>query len=105
MKCEEYLVKVLKHNSACKTFDALRALQNKENESIFDLSPTSHSIIHGHIQRWYFIVKELSILLKPSYEPLDPCDYQWSLIDEDTLPIKNLLLLPEDLTVTRYLFM
>ena len=47
-----------------------------------------------------FLVKELSNLLNPNYEPLDPCDYQWALIDEETLPIKNMLLLPEDLTIT-----
>ena len=35
-KCEEYLVKVYKHNTKCKTFDSLRALLYRDNDSIFD---------------------------------------------------------------------
>ena len=99
LKCEEYLVKVFKSNTECKTFDSLRAFQYRNNESILDLPPTSHSIIHGHIQRWYFLVKELSNLLNPHYEPLNPCHYQWTSIDEELLPIKNLLPIPEDVGI------
>ena len=94
------MVKVYKHNTVCKTFDSLRASLFKANDSIFDLPPTSHSIIQGHIPRWFFLVREQSNLLNPSYDPLDPCDYQWSVIDEELWPIKNLLLLPKNLTVT-----
>ena len=99
-KCEEYLVKVMKLNTECKTFDSLRFMQYRNNDSIFDLPPSSFSITQGHIQRWYFLVKEFSNILNPNYEPLDPCDYQWALEDEELVPVKNLLLIPEELTTT-----
>ena len=99
-KCEEYLVKVFKLTTDCKTFDSLRSVLYKINDSIFDLPPSSYSITQGHIPRWYFLVKESSNLLNPNYHPLDPCDYQWANEDGELLPIKNLLLLPEELAVT-----
>ena len=99
-KCEEYLVKVRKLTTDCKTFDALRVVEYKENDSVFDLPPTSHSIVEGHIPRWHYIVKEHLNLLNRSYVPRDPCDYQWVLDNEDLLPAKNLLLLPEEFSVT-----
>ena len=77
-KCEQYLVKVSKLNTECKTFDSLREFQHRNNEPIFDLAPTSFLIINinGHILRWFFLFKELSNILNHDYNPLDPCDYQ-----------------------------
>ena len=67
---------------------------------IYRLHQSSHSIIQGHIPRWYFLVKEYSNLLNPNYCPMNPCDYQWTLENDELLPVKNLLPLPEELTAT-----
>jgi hypothetical protein len=99
-KCEEYLVKVQKLTTDCVTFDALRVIEYRKNDSVFDLPPTSHSIVKGHIPRWYYTVKEQSNLLNQSYVPLDPCDHQWQLENGELLPTKNLLLIPEEFSVT-----
>lgn len=99
-KCEEYLVKVLKLSTECVTFDSLRSQQYRNNDSIFDLPPTSHSIVKGHIPRWHYLVKDQSNILNRDHVPLDPCDSQWVLENEELLPVKHLHLLPEELTVT-----
>ena len=99
-KCEEYLVKVLKSNSDCTTFDALRVMEYTKNDTVFDLPPTSHSIVKGHIPRWHYLVMEQSNLLNQSYVRLDPCDYQWQLENDELIPVKNLLLIPEEFSVT-----
>ena len=70
----------------------------EKKESIFDLPPTSYSIVQGHIPRWFYIVKELSNLLNPDYEPLNPLAYQWTMENEGIMPAKNLLRLPVELT-------
>ena len=66
-KCGEYLVKVLKSTSDCTTFDALRVMEYTKNDTVFDLPPTSHSIVKGHIPRWHYLVMEQSNLLNQSY--------------------------------------
>ncbi len=46
--CKEYLVKVQKLSTACTTFDTLRALEFENNDSVFDLPPTSFSCREAH---------------------------------------------------------
>ena len=86
---EQYLVNVLKNNASETTFDELRCSQYRKNESVFDLPPTSHSIVKGHIPRWYCIVKNLSNLLNPDYEPLNPIEYGWKIDNDELLPEKK----------------
>ena len=43
---------------------------------------------------------EQSNLLNQSYVRLDPCEYQWQLENDELLPVKNLLLIPEEISVT-----
>ena len=65
-KCEEHMVKVMKLNTECKTFKSLRFMQYRNDDSIFNLPPSSFSITQGYIQRWYFLVKEFSNILNPN---------------------------------------
>ena len=83
---EKYLVNVLKINASETTFDELRCSQYSNNDSIFDLPATSHSIVKGHIPRWFYILKKLSNLLNPEFEPFDPVDYGWKIENEELLP-------------------
>ena len=96
---QKYLVKVLK-NSNDTNFDDLRCSVYRNNDYVFELPLTSHSIVKGHIPRWYFIVKELSNLLNPDYEHLNPLEYGWKLENEQLLPEKNLLLTPKNFSYT-----
>ena len=88
-KCEEYPVKVLKSNPECTTFDALIVTEYTKNDiTVFDLPPTSHSI-----------VKEHNIYLQSnylSYVRLDPCDYQRQSENDGLLPLRNLILIQEE---------
>ena len=99
-KCEEYLVKVLKLSTEYVTFDSLRAHQYRNNDYIFELPPTSHSIVKGHIPRWRYLVKDQSNILNRDHVALDPCDFGLVLENEELVPVKHLHLLPEELTVT-----
>ena len=53
--------------------------------------------ISGHIPRWYCIVKNLSNLLSPNYEPLNPTEHGWMMENDQLLPEKKLLLIPKTL--------
>ena len=102
-KAQQYLIKVYKKNAIEKDFDELRSSVFKQNNSVFDLPPTSHSIvIKGHIPRWFLIVKQLSSLLLLDSRPqsLDPLDFGWKLVDDELLPEKHLNLIPDKLTYT-----
>ena len=94
------MVKVLKLSTECVTFDSLRTQQYRNDDSIFELPPTSRSIVKGHIPRWHYLVKDQSNILNRDHVPQDPCDFGWVLENEELLPVKHLHLLPEELTVT-----
>ena len=98
--CERYLVNVLKNNASEANFDELRCSQYRKNDSVFDLPPTSHSIVKGHIPRWHYIVKKLSNLLNLEYEWPDPVDHGWKCENAELLPEKHLFLIPKNLFVT-----
>ena len=95
-----WLVKVYKQNTNESTFDDLRCAEYRRNYNILELPPTSHSIVNGHIPRWYFIVKELSNLLNFDYQHGDPLRNGWKIENYDLLPEKNLILIPDFLTYT-----
>ena len=57
-------------------------------------------LVKGHIPRWHYLVMEHSNLLNESYVRLDPCDYQWQFENDGLIPVKNLLLIPEEFSVT-----
>ena len=94
---EQYLVNVIKTNAEETTFDELRASHYNKHLEITQLPPTSHSVVHGHIARWWFLVKKLSSLLKTDSETLDPLEHGWKDEDGVLLPEKHLLLIPNHL--------
>ena len=83
--------KVYKHDANESTFDDLRCAEYRRKDSIFELPPTSHSIVKGHIPRWHFIVKELSNLLNCDYQHGDPLNNGWKLENDDLLPEKYVI--------------
>ena len=98
---EEFLVNVIKNNARERTFDELRYSQYKKQLDLIDLPPTSHSITHGHIHRWWFLVRKLKTLLKDSDgDDLDPTDHGWTSVDGHLLPEKCLFLVPDHLSKT-----
>ena len=98
-RCEQYLVKVFRISSLDTSFDGLRYSEYKNGKSVLELPPTSHSIIHGHLPRWYYIVKDLCSLLNPDYQRMDPLKNGWKMDCYSLLPQKELLLLPEKFTI------
>ena len=52
-EAEKYLVKVINSSSNARSFDELRAKIWTKTNSVLHLPPTSCSIIHGHVPRWY----------------------------------------------------
>ena len=75
--------------------------QYKKQLDLIDLPPTSHSITHGHIHRWWFLVRKLKTLLKDSDgDDLDPTDHGWTSVDGHLLPEKCLFLVPDHLSKT-----
>ena len=72
----------------------------KRFSSGLELEPTSHSIIEGHIKRWWFLYKVCSDLLDMDYTHLQPTDFGWVDIEGELFPCKNLNLLPDDLFKT-----
>ena len=102
-EAELYLVQVAAScRSTClaKTFDELRVITWKRTSSVLELEPTSHSIIEGHIKRWWFLYKVCSDLLDMDYTHLQPTDFGWVDIEGELFPCKNLNLLPDDLFKT-----
>ncbi len=102
MEAEQYLVNVMKSvsNKNVKTFDQLRRIEFGKGNSPFNLSPTSHSIVKGHIPRWYFLVKENSNIINPDYHPLNPLEFGWKLVNDELYPVKHLNELLEGLSKT-----
>ena len=92
--------KLLLQMCLAKTFDELRVLTWKRTSSVLELEPTSHSIIEGHIKRWWFLYKVCSDLLAMDYTHLQPTDFGWVDIEGELFPSKNLNLLPDDLFKT-----
>ena len=88
--CEAYLVKVWQHGSDSRTFDNLRCAEYKKRASLIKLPPTSHSIRHSHIPRWWYIVSELHSLIDSNYKPKDPTKYGWNEEEGKLLPCKHL---------------
>ena len=93
---EQYLVNVVKRNASEKSFDELRCSVYRSKDEIFSLPPTSHSVLNAHITRWWFLVNKLSKLLDNNYNA-DPEDYMWIKQDGKLLPVKELLLIPDEL--------
>ena len=91
---EEYLVQVIKKDSNEKTFDDLRYSLYLKNLDLAGLPPTSHSV-HGHIARWWFLVRKLRSLLDTTEFVLNPVNHGWIESDGHLLPEKNLKLVPE----------
>ena len=93
---EAYLVKVLKKNSACKTFDEFRVwtyYKPGSTSAIEDLPPTSNSI-RLHILRAFFIVYSHINCLNPDTLQLNPLVFGFEEEGEFLMPAKVKALLP-----------
>ena len=65
---EKYLVNVYSGNKASvQTFDELRNVEYHRNVSVLLLPPTTHTIVNGHIYRWWYLYKKLSSILNHEY--------------------------------------
>ncbi len=88
-KAEEYLVKVLKKNTACKTMDELRIwmYHHFKERSLDEIPPTSHAT-RLHILRTFYAINIITTLLDHQPSVLDPAVYgfvmgrmiYWSMI-------------------------
>ena len=95
---ESFLVNVLTSDPSIKTFDDLRLKKFTHKVSLMDLPPTSFSIVHGHVPRWWYITKLCTSLLDSNCD-LDPLEYGWYLdMSNILLPIKYLNPLPDEYT-------
>lgn len=91
---EEFLVKVYKSNSQCKSMDDLRYhLYHHSKNTIVDLPPTSRAI-KGHILRaFYGTYLQIHCLDSPQ---LDPQSFGFSQVDGIMQPDRLQILLPDD---------
>ena len=95
---ESFLVNVLTSDPSIKTFDDLRLKKFTHKVSVMDLPPTSFSIVHGHVPRWWYITKLCTSLLASNCD-LDPLEYGWYLdMSNILLPVKYLNPLPDEYT-------
>ncbi len=95
-KIEEYLVQVMKIGTQLKTMDALRyyTYHRSKNMPYSDLPPTSRSLF-AHIQRSLYVTFiQMNCMENPS---IDACEYGFVNADELLVPIKDMVLLPDDL--------
>ncbi len=106
-KVEEYLVRVWTgsgRKTSSQTFDQVRLESHTKGATpkpLPQLPPTS-SVIQSHIQRSFFIVRNVVNLLNNHSPTLDPTDHGWFCDNGNMLPMKSLKPLPtEQLTVCR----
>ena len=95
-EAETYLVHVINHSSKFNTFDELRVKTWKNKHALLELPPTSHSIIHRHIPRWWFLYKMFSSLISHDYDHLKPEEFGYELVDCELLARKCLNLVPDE---------
>ena len=98
---EEYLTRVLKQATMCKTTDHLRSyMYHHSKRSCFkNLPPTSYAT-KQHIKRAYFATYHMiSVLSKPRWEPLDPTLYCYEVADDLLVPTDGKHPIPEEFTV------
>ena len=97
-KAEEYLVKVLKQGTSCKTMDSLRAWQyhHSKNITIQQLPPTSRET-YLHILRAIYATRiQLNCLTGATVDPR-LFGFESSRMDDMLLPQRDVKLLPDDL--------
>ena len=98
-KAEEYLVHVwagAKSKPESRTFDQLRVechIRATTPKPLEALPPTS-SVIRGHIQRAFFVVRNVLCLLGDPHSAPDPTNYGWVMDNDILLPAKCLNSLP-----------
>lgn len=97
---EEYLVKVLKPGSKCKSFNALRleVMNNATLPNVQDLPCTTASL-QGHLKRAFYMVQLYSTILD-KLDPLKPTDFGWTLKEKGFMPDPCTRTLPDDLILT-----
>ncbi len=86
--------------TAC-TFDELRMESHTRSSvasALDDLPPTS-SAIHGHIKRYFYVIRGAVTLLDNHCE-LDPTDFGWDNVEGSLKPTKCLKPLPAQLLTT-----
>jgi len=74
---EKFLVQVLKHGSACNTFDELRYYTHTgtKNTNLLKLPPTT-SALRAHLRRAHFVVYTSASVLSTD-KLLNPLEYGW----------------------------
>ena len=101
---EEYIARVWigdGRKTSCKTFDRSRVeshINSLTPKSLAQLPPTS-SIIRNHIQRSYFIIRNIFSMMSDCAQKLFAMDYGWFCDDGIILPVKGLNPIPEKLLV------
>ena len=97
LKAEEYLVKVFKRKTKCKTLNELRLEQyTKKSSNLLQLPPTSLSI-QGHLKRCEFVTRQNTSLVSNFDD--DPCQYGWANEGGFLLPEKFQNSMPAYFTV------
>jgi hypothetical protein len=101
---EEYLVRVwigAGRKTSCKTFDRARLESHIESvtpKTLAQLPPTS-SVIRKHIQRAFFTIRNVLIMMTDCAPKLCAMDYGWFIDGGIILPVKGLTPIPEKLLV------
>ena len=92
---EEFLVKIMRKGSDCKTSDELRVWSYHHAKCVLieELPPTSKSI-RLHILRSFYVVYTQINCLNKYARQLNPTEYGWNQEDDLLLPEKVLILLP-----------
>lgn len=99
-KAEEYLVQVLKRNTACKTMDELRIwmYHHRKGRSLVELPPTSHAT-RAHILRAFFATSVMTTLLDHQPSVLNPRVYGFVVEDDLLVPDLGLHPIPEEYAI------
>ena len=97
---EEYLVKVLKKGTNCKTMNQLRnwMYHHNKRQCIDDLPPTSYSI-QAHIQHVYYATHPMITLLDCTAVTLNPTEYGYLEEGDLLLPKMAIQLIAEEYAV------
>ena len=97
-QAEQYLIKVKKKGSCCKTFDQLRSYLYHHSKSL-DLPPTSHET-RLHILRALYATHIMKTGITTANDINDPRLYGYEVEDELLIPQRGRNPIPEEFTVS-----
>ena len=99
---EEYLVRVWTvagRKTSCQTFDQARLeahINSVTPKTLAQLPPTS-SVIRNHIQRAFFVIRNVLCVLIDGAPVLSATDYDWFSDGGTIMPANGLKPIPEDM--------